>query len=249
MQIAPLGVLRAEAAEVEAALPVDRRLDRVREALEVTMADAARAGLPVAPLVDKVREGLAKGVPPEAIRQAAAHMVDKQIEARAFVAAHRREEPAFELVRAVAVARESGISDRDLAPLVETLAPVPTGARAVEVVMALARRGYDPVTASAAVQTVALREPAAVERVPAGIEAIRAAAGGGAGGQAAAVEALRRGLAAADGGSFETVVARAVDEARKAPGGVEKRRRRRTRGHPLPAPAAPASPVPGEAGR
>jgi hypothetical protein len=251
MQIAPLGVLRAESGDADAVLPADRRLDGVRAALEVTMADAARAGLPVPPLVQKVREGLAKGVAPEAIRQAAAHMVDKQIEARAFVAAHRKEEPAFALVRAVALAREGGISDRDLGLLIETLEPVPTGARAVEVLMALARRGYDPAATAAAVQAVALREPAAVGRVPAGIEAIRAAASGhpGGGGQAEALETLRQGLAV-DSGSFETVVARAVEEARKAGPAVERRRRRRgTRRRPLAAPAAPASPAPGEAGR
>ena len=152
-------------------------------------------------------------------------------------------------MRAVALAREGGISDRDLGPLVETLEPVPTGARAVEVLMALARRGYEPAPTAAAVQAVALREPAAVGRVPAGIEAIRAAASGRAGGQAAAVETLRRELAA-DSGSFETVVARAVEEARKAGPAVETRTRRRgTRRRHLPAPAAPASPVPGEAGK
>jgi hypothetical protein len=250
VQITPLGVLSdaVSAGEGEAQLPVDHRLDDVRAALEVTVVDAARAGLPVAPLVAKVREGLAKGVPPEAIRQAAARMVQKQIEAQAFVAAHRRDEPAFPLVRAVALAREGGISDRDLAPLVETLEPVPTGARAVEVVTELARRGYDPAAAAATVQSVARREPPAVGRVPAGLEAIRTA---GRDDRTAALIRLQRRLDT-DTGSFEAVVAHAVEEAgevAKAAAGEKRKQRRGTRRRPLPSPSAPASPVPGEAFR
>lgn len=240
MQIAPPGVFAAPVAATDGTveLPADHRLDPVRGALEVTLADAARAGLPVSPLVDKVREGLAKGVHPAAIRDAAARLAAGQIEARQFVATHRPGDPPFPLLRAVALAREGGLGEAELEPLVAAPEESGTATRAVEVVTELGRRGYDVATAVVVVRTVATREPAAVGRVPAAVEAIRGAGIGG----AAALAELRRRLAV-DGGSFEAVVGRVMEDAAQAakpvkppaPATGTRKRRRRARRNAQPA--------------
>ncbi|HEY2899151.1 MAG TPA: hypothetical protein VGL59_01150 [Polyangia bacterium] len=204
-------------------LPVDQRLDAVRPALEAAVARAADAGVPVQPVIDKIREGLAKGVAAPAIRDATSREVAMLIDAQQFVAAHRPGVPAFPLVRAIALARERGVAPGDLQSLVESLEPAALATRAVEATTDLFTHEYPLRPAAASVLALAQREPAAIPRLLAGLEAIRAEKKSTA---ASALDALNR--HGADNDSFETIVTRILQEPPPtAPPPRAKRRRHR----------------------
>jgi hypothetical protein len=202
-------------------LPVDQRLDPVRPALQAALARAADASVPVQPVVDKIREGLAKGIAAPAIRDATIHQVALLVDAQHFVAAHRPGVPSFPLVRAIALAKERGISPADLQSLVEVLEPAAVATRAVEATTDLASHDYPLRPAATSVLALAQREPAAVPRLLAGLEAIRAEKKLTA---ASALNALNR--HAADNDSFETIVTRILQEPLPTAAPLKAKRRR-----------------------
>ena len=186
-------------------LPVNERLDPVRSALERTVDEAAREGLPSELIVSKVREGLAKGVSPEGIRVAAERLARSLADADRFLRArhHRGGSPA--LVRVLAEARTAGVDLEVVAPIIESEMHDAALVHAVEVVTDLALRGYPSQRAAALVREVAAHDAPAMGRMVAGLEAIRS---GQAVSRTDALEALGRNLSAS--GSFEAALSRSL---------------------------------------
>jgi hypothetical protein len=155
-------------------LPSSERLDPVRSALERTLDQAARDGLPSDLIVRKVREGLAKGAPPEVIRAAAERLARSLADADQFLRAHRKgADPA--LLRALAEARSAAIDlDVVVAPLADCDASDAALARAVDVLTELTLRGYPSQGAALVIKEALVRDPSAVGQVVAGVEALRA---------------------------------------------------------------------------
>jgi hypothetical protein len=190
-----------------ASLPENERLDPVRPALEKIVDDAARDGLPADLIVGKVREGLAKGASPEAIRAAAARLARTLGDADQFLRAHRKRSSSAALVRALAEARTSGVDLAATSTLVESGAQDAAVVRAVEVLTDLALRGYPTGRAALVVNQVLERDPGAVGRVVAGLEAVRV---GQTVSRADALEAIGRNLQSG-GGSFEAALNRSLE--------------------------------------
>src|SRR4029079_12757528 len=131
-------------------LPVNERLDPVGPALERTLDEAAREGLPSELIVSKVREGLAKGVSPEGIRVAAERLARSLADADHLLRArpHRAGSPALvralrarrhgagspSLVRVLAEARTAGVDLEVVAPIIESEMQDAALVHAVEVV-------------------------------------------------------------------------------------------------------------------
>lgn len=190
-----------------ATLPDNQRLDPVRPALEQTLDQAARDGLPAELIVTKVREGLAKGVSPQAIRAAAERLARSLGDADRFLRAHRKTASSPALVRAVAEARTSGVDLEVATPVVTSDAAEPTVVRAVEVLTDLALRGYPTGRAALVVKEVAERDPTSVARLVAGLESIRVNQTVS---RVDALETLGRNIAST-GGSFESALDRSLD--------------------------------------
>jgi hypothetical protein len=226
MLLALVTSARAQPADSTIALPDDPRLSPVRPALEKIIAELTHDGLPVHPIVDKVQEGLAKGVAPEAIRDAAVARGRHLMEANRLLRTYRPDDAPFPLVLALARARGADLAWVVLTPLMESDVPVATITRSVETLTDLSARGYPEREAAAVVLTVAAREPNAIDRLLAGLEAIRNRRGLPA---RTALEQLRQQLAT-DHDSFETVVTRVADaplepvRPRKAAKGKKRRR-------------------------
>jgi len=186
-------------------MPVNERLDPVRPALERTVDEAVRDGLPAELIVSKVREGLAKGVSPEGIRVAAERLARSLADADQFLRArHHRGAPAA-LVRVLAEARSAGVDLEVVAPIIESDMPDAALVHPVEVVTDLALRGYPSQRAAALVREVAVHDASSMARVVAGVEAIRS---GQAISRTDALETLGRNLTAS--GSFETALSRSL---------------------------------------
>jgi hypothetical protein len=190
-----------------ASLPENERLDPVRPALEKIVDDAARDGLPADLIVGKVREGLAKGASPEAIRAAAAHLARSLADADQFLRLHRKRSSSAALVRALAEARTSGVDLGATSALVESGAQDAAVVRSVEVLTDLALRGYPTGRAAFVVNQVLERDPGAVGRVVAGVEAVRV---GQTVSRADALEAIGRNLQSS-GGSFDAALSRSLE--------------------------------------
>jgi hypothetical protein len=200
----------ALAASGAASLPDDPRLAPVRAGLQGRIDSAAAAGLPVDVLVSKVREGLAKGVDAQRIASAVTRLADHLEAAQHFVAARRPGAAAPGLVRALAEARMAGLDLETLRSLVGADRPEQPARHAVEVLTDLSLRGYPVARALAVVERVEVREPAALDRVPALLETIRRDQ---ALSPAEAADALARGLAVSD--SLQGAYRRAVEDERR----------------------------------
>ncbi len=202
-----------------AVLPSDPRLEPVRPRLEEVVQRLAAAGLPAEIVVSKVREGLAKGVPPERIAQAAGRLADNLASARTFLAERRPDGPhAPDLLRALAEARLAGVDLAAADPVVRGgRAPAET-ARAVEVITDLALRGYPSARAGGLVKEVLARDPAAVGRLPATLEVLRREQALSHG---ESLEAITRGMQG--GGSLEQAGSRAAADGRGKAGGPGNR--------------------------
>jgi hypothetical protein len=172
--VAVAAALLALAAPARATmLPPSERLDPVRPALERTLDQAARDGLPSDLIVRKVREGLAKGAAPEVIRAAAERLARSLADADQFLRAHRKgADPA--LLRALAEARSAAIDLEVVAPLVDCDASDAALARAVDALTELVLRGYPSQAAALVIKEALARDPSAVGQVVAGVEALRA---------------------------------------------------------------------------
>jgi hypothetical protein len=216
----------AQPADNTIALPDDPRLSPVRPALEKIVAELTHDGLPAHPIVDKVQEGLAKGIAPDAIRDAAVARGRYLLEANRLLRTYRPDDAPFPLVLALARARGADLAWAALTPLMESDVPVAIITRSVETLTDLSARGYPESEAAAVVLTVASREPNALDRLLAGLEAIRNRRGLPA---RTALEQLGQQLAT-DHDSFETVVTRVADappepaRPRKATKGKKRRR-------------------------
>jgi hypothetical protein len=186
-------------------LPVNERLDPVRPALERTVDEAAREGLPSELIVSKVREGLAKGVSPEGIRVAAERLVRNLADADHFLRARHRGGGSASLVRVLAEARSAGVDLEVVAPIIESDLPDAGLVHSVEVVTDLALRGYPSQRAAALVREVAVHDATSMARVVAGVEAIRS---GQAVSRTDALEMLGRNLSTS--GSFELALSRSL---------------------------------------
>jgi hypothetical protein len=204
----------ALAASGAVSLPDDARLTPVRAELQRRIDSAAAAGLPTDALVSKTREGLAKGVDPQRIASAVARLADDLEVAQRFVAARRPGPVAPGLVRAVAEARMAGIDLATLPSLVAVDRPPQPAQRAVEVLTDLSLRGYPVQRALVVVERIEVREPAALDRVPALLDTIRRDQ---ALSPAEAADALARGLAVAD--SLQGAYRRAVEDERRKENG------------------------------
>jgi hypothetical protein len=220
----------AQPADNTIALPDDPRLSPVRPALEKILAELTHDGLPAHPIVDKVQEGLAKGVAPDAIRDAAVARARHLLEANRLLRTYRPGDAPFPLVLALARARGADLAWAVLTLLMESDLPVATITRSVETLTDLSARGYPERESAAVVLTVSAREPNAADRLLAGLEAIRHRRGLPA---RAALEQLQQQLAT-DHDSFETVVSRvaAVPREPERPRKVTKAKRPRHSGSP-----------------
>jgi len=204
----------ALAASGAVSLPDDARLAPVRSELQRRVDSAAAAGLPADALVSKTREGLAKGVDPQRIASAVTRLADDLEVAQRFVAARRPGAAAPGLVRALAEARMAGLDLATLPSLVAADRPPQPAQRAVEVLTDLSLRGYPVQRALVVVERIEVREPAALDRVPALLDTIRRDQ---ALSPAEAVDALARGLAVAD--SLQGAYRRAVEDERRKDNG------------------------------
>ena len=204
----------ALAASGAVSLPDDARLAPVRAGLQKRIDSAAAAGLPADALVSKVREGLAKGVEAQRISSAVMRLADDLEAAQRFVIARRPDAAAPGLVRALAEARMAGIDLATLPSLVAADRPPQPAQRAVEVLTDLSLRGYPVQRALVVVERIEVREPAALDRVPALLDTIRRDQ---ALSPAEAADALARGLAAAD--SLQGAYRRAVEDERRKENG------------------------------
>lgn len=204
----------ALAASGAVSLPDDARLAPVRAGLQTRIDSAAAAGLPADALVSKVREGLAKGVEAQRISSAVMRLADDLEAAQRFVTARRPGAAAPGLVRALAEARMAGLDLATLPSLVAADRPPQPAQRAVEVLTDLSLRGYPVQRALAVVERIEVREPAALDRVPALLDTIRRDQ---ALSPAEAADALARGLAVAD--SLQGAYRRAVDDERRKDNG------------------------------
>ena len=204
----------ALAASGAASLPDDARLAPVRAGLQGRIDSAAAAGLPVDALVSKVREGLAKGVDVQRIASAIMRLADDLEAAQRFVSARRSGSAAPGVVRALAEARMVGLDLAMLSSLVAADRPEQTARRAVEVLTDLSLRGYPAQRALAVVERIEVREPAALDRLPALLDTIRRDQ---ALSPAEAADALARGLAVTD--SLQGAYRRAVEDERRKDNG------------------------------
>jgi hypothetical protein len=179
MGLAILGsaVLAGRGPAGAATLPASQRLDPVRPALERTVAEAARDGLPSDLIVSKVREGLAKGAEPEAIRAAAERLARSLADAAELLRDGRPNSAGPALLRALAEARTAGVDLALAAPLLGADVADGTLVRAVDALTELALRGYPATRAASVIGEVLAREPASVGRLVASVEAIRSANG------------------------------------------------------------------------
>jgi hypothetical protein len=193
-----------------ATLPDSARLDTVRPALERTVDQVAREGLPPELIVSKVREGLAKGVSPDAIRVAVERLARSLGDAEQFLRPHRKRPASLALVRALAEARTAGVDLEVVTALIESEVPDSGLVRGIEVLTDLALRGYPSRRAATVVEEIVAHDPASVAHVVAGVESIRI---GQAVSRADALDALERNLTAS-GGSFDAALTRAVESAR-----------------------------------
>ena len=184
----------------------------VRAELQRRIDSSAAAGLPADALVSKTREGLAKGVDAQRIASAVTRLADDLEAAQRFVAARRPVAPG--LVRAVAEARMAGIDLATLPSLVAADRLPQPAQRAVEVLTDLSLRGYPVQRALVVVERIEVREPGALDRVPALLDTIRRDQ---ALSPAEAADALARGLAAAD--SLQGAYRRAVEDERRKENG------------------------------
>lgn len=206
------------------AVPADVRLAPVRPALESIVARAASEGLPADLIVGKVREGLAKGVPPEAIRAAAERLAGNlEVAARfikttrpAPVSAATAASSSSGLIRVIADAQMAGVEPAAMAPLVVSNASDLVVARAIEVVIDLTMRGYPSRRAGAVLREITDRDAAALGRVVAGVEAIRAEQTVS---RADALEVLGRTLQTSGTSSLDAAVARALEGGDRAGNG------------------------------
>jgi len=212
MPLPVLGASAARAAEAAAALPDDARLAPVRAALQATLDQARRDGLPDGPIVGKVREGLAKGASPEAIRAAALRLAASLGAADRFLKTHRRPAAVPELVRAVADAQAAGVDMEAAAAMTSSVAADAVLARAIDVLTDLALRGYPGRRAALVVGEVAGHDPSALGRVVTGVEEIRSQRTIS---RADALEALGRNISAG-GGSVDAAIARALEDGDRA---------------------------------
>jgi hypothetical protein len=204
----------ALAASGAARLPDDVRLAPVRIELQRRIDSAAAAGLPVDVLVSKVREGLAKGVDPQRIASAVTRLADHLEAAQGFVNARRPGAAAPGLVRALAEAKMAGLDLETLRSLVAADRPEQPARHAVEVLTDLSLRGYPVARALAVIERVEVREPAALDRVPALLDTLRRDQ---ALSPAEAADALARGLAVAD--SLQGAYRRAAEDERRKDNG------------------------------
>ena len=204
----------ALAASGAVSLPEDARLVPVRAELQRRIDSAAAAGLPADALVSKAREGLAKGVDAQRIASAVMRLADDLEAAQRFVTARRPGPVALGLVRALAEARMAGLDLATLPSLVAGDRPPQPAQRAVEVLTELSLRGYPVQRTLAVVERIEVREPAALDRVPALLDTIRRDQ---ALSPAEAVDALARGLATAD--SLQGAYRRAVEDERRKDNG------------------------------
>lgn len=204
-------LLGAQTAFAALALPDDARLSAVRSGLEESMVRVSDAGLPTELVVSKVREGLAKGVEPARIDSAVEQLAES-LEAAAKLVTTRRPEAALSvpLVRAVCDARMAGVKPSALEVLVSAETPEPTARRAVELVTDLSLRGYPTERATALARSVVDLEPAALDRVAAGLETIREDY---AITHVEAIDALAKGLTSSI--SFQTALDRTIDDERR----------------------------------
>ncbi len=196
-------------------LPADPRLSPVRVELEKTVSSAARDGLPAEMIVSKVREGLAKGVPPEVIRDVAARLAQNLSASATMLRSQRAGAPAPSLVRVVAEARMVGVEAESLAPLAASHEPDAVVARAVEVVTDLTMRGYPARPSASLVREIAERDAASLARVVGGLEAIRTEQTVS---RADALEALGRNFRS-HGASLDSAISRSLESGDRAGGG------------------------------
>lgn len=201
-------VLVMASAEAAPSLPADPRLDPARARIEQLVSRAEAGGLPAEMIVSKVREGLAKGVDAARIEAAAARLTDNLEAAQRYVAERRPGRPPVRLVRAVAEARQAGVSLAVVDPFIR--GEKPEMQRAVEVVTDLSLRGYPADRAARVVHNVAARDAAALDRVWGTLETIRQDYTLSHG---EAVDALARGLASSD--SLQTAYGRTVEDERR----------------------------------
>lgn len=202
------------AAAEPTSLPADPRLAPVRVELEKTVATAGRDGLPVEMIVSKVREGLAKGVPPEVIRDVAARLAQNLSASATMLRTQRAGAPSPALVRVVAEARLAGVEPESLAPLAASHEPDAVVARAVEVVTDLTMRGYPGRPSASLVRDIAERDAPSLGRVVAGLEAIRTEQTVS---RADALEALGRNFRS-HGASLDSAVSRSLESGDRAGG-------------------------------
>ena len=207
MALALASLFGARAAWAAAALPTSERLDPVRPVLQKLIEQTEQAGAPADLIVSKVREGLAKGVPPETIRNVAEQLARELTEANDFLRVHRKTGATPGLVRALVEARSSGAALAALTPLVESRARDTLVVRGLEAVTDLGLRGYSGPRAALVVTQVLERDPEAVGRVVAGIESIRRTQTVS---RADALDALSRNMAAG-GGSLEGALNRSLE--------------------------------------
>jgi hypothetical protein len=198
----------APGAQAGTVLPDDGRLAPVRAKLDEVVQRAEASGLPSDVILSKVREGLAKGVDPARIEAAATRLYDNLAAAQQYIAARRQGRPPATLVRAVAEARQAGVSLQAVDGLVRGQRPEQP--RAVEVVTDLSRRGYPSDRAAAVVERVLSRDARSLDRVSSTLETIRQDY---ALTQVEAVDALARGLAASD--SLQNAYGRTVEDERR----------------------------------
>jgi hypothetical protein len=201
----------AGAGEAAPVLPEDGRLAPVRARLEQVVQRAEAGGLPTDMIVSKVREGLAKGVDPSRIEAAVLRLADNLEAAQRYVAARRPGQPPAPLVRAVAEARQAGVSLAAVDPFIK--GQKPEMQRAVEVVTDLSLRGYPSERAVLVVQNVLARDARALERLPGTLETIRQDYTLTHG---EAVDALARGLSSSD--SLQSAYNRTAEDERRRGG-------------------------------
>jgi hypothetical protein len=152
---------------------LDPRLGAEREAIARTIETAARNGLPVEILHDKLREGLAKGVAPARITAALVRLSDALATARVELAG--RPGASARLYRAVVDAHAAGASRADVSVALAATARTDNdaGARAVEALGDLARRGFPPSAASRTVAEIARARPDSLNQLVAEAESLR----------------------------------------------------------------------------
>ncbi len=196
-------------------LPADPRLAPVRVELEKTVSSVARDGLHAEVSFSKVREGLAKGVPPEVIRDVAARLAQNLSASATMLRSQRAGTPSPSLVRVVAEARMAGVEAESIAPLAASHEPDAVVARAVEVVTDLTVRGYPSRPSASLVREVTERDAASLGRLVAGLEAIRTEQTVS---RADALEALGRNFRSR-GASLDTALARSLESGDRAGGG------------------------------